>query len=126
MRKLVILLTVFAALFCLVSCNKKEDNKNQESSAVMGDTISGEPYGDGVSLPETYTFTGQVLSVEDGRMLVSPDEENSAISPQVYVNTSQFPSLEIKKGDKVSIVFNGQVAQSFPPQIFAVISITKE
>ena len=127
MRKIFILLFVLAVLFIFTSCNKTETSKNWESSATSANTATSEPYeDDNVSVPDTHTFTGRVLSIEDGMILVQNFEENSAISPQVYVNISRFPELELKKGDKVRVVFNGQVAQSYPPQILGVISITKE
>ncbi len=127
MRKIFILLFILALLFIFTSCNKTEASKNGESSATSGSATVSEPYeDDSVSVPNTHTFTGRVLSIEDGMILVHNNEENSAISPQVYVNASQFPELELKKGDMVRVVFNGQVAQSYPPQILGVISITKE
>ena len=59
-------------------------------------------------------------------ILVAPDKQNSALSPEVFVNVSQFSELNFEKGDRVKVVFNGQVAQSFPPQILGVIDIVIE
>lgn len=98
------------------ACDKQNTNSNQETDAATNN----------VSIPDEHFFTGEIISVEKGMILVSPDEENSAISPQVFVNISQFNDMTFEKGDRVRVIYNGQVAQSFPPQILGVISIIKE
>ncbi len=122
MKKVILIFSLIALILILAACSTdRQDDTNTNTSS---QTVSGNESD--VYVPDTHTFTGRVLSIEDGMILVHNDEENSAISPQVYVNVSQFPELELKKGDKVRVVFNGQVAQSYPPQILGVISITKE
>ena len=121
MKKIVlILLTISLLVFC-VACGVQEEIQNQENFAASAPSSSENSSTPVV--PDTHTFTGEVLSVEKGMILVSPDEENSAISPQIFVNISQFNDMTFEKGDRVRVTFNGQVAQSFPPQILGVINI---
>ncbi len=117
---------IFAFFLCaliictFVACKKEqnEETKYDTSAPLHSGNISNN------IIPDIHIVTGEVLSVEKGMILVSPDEQNSAISPEVFVNVSQFSKLKFEKGDRVKVVFNGQVAQSFPPQILGVIEIT--
>lgn len=127
MRKAVFLLALLL-VFCVFSgC---ENEKTPESQGVNGgyfyeSNSSNEQENEGTLVPDSNTFTGVVLAVEKGMILVSPDEENSAISPQVYVNISRFSDMSFEVGDRIEVTFNGQVAQSFPPQILGVIDINR-
>ena len=124
MKKIVLILLCFILLICCMACGAKVENQkpdNFEASVPTDNQESSTPI-----IPNAHTFTGEVLSIEKGMILVAPKELNSAISPEVYVNTSQFSELKFKKGDTVTITFNGQVAQSFPPQILGVIDIVIE
>ena len=122
MKKIISLFLVLLLIFSLSACGKTEENSTNTQSTSQ--TVSEEK--DNVSVPDTYTFTGQIVDIEGEMILVETDEQNSAISPQVYVNVSQFKNLGFKKGDKVRVVFNGQVAQSYPPQILGVKDIKIE
>ncbi len=118
MRILVFLLcTLLICTFVACKKDQNEEIKYDAASPSHSDNSSS------TIIPDTHIVTGEVLSVEKGMILVSPDEQNSAISPEVFVNISQFSDIELKKGDRVKVVFNGQVAQSFPPQILGVIDI---
>ncbi len=114
-----ILSIIVCALFVLsfVACGKKNNE------ATKCDTSTPASNTESTVIPDTHTFTGEVLSVEMGMILVAPDEQNSAISPEVFVNVSQFSEIKFEKGNRVKVIFNGQVAQSFPPQILGVINI---
>ncbi len=127
MKKIISLLLVISIIFLFVSCSEVEKEENQSDVSQSADTSNNDSYpASGGVIPDRHIFTGEILSVEKGMILVSPDEQNSAISPQVFVNVSQFSDIEFKKGERVRVIFNGQVAQSYPPQILGVISITKE
>ncbi len=127
MKKAILFLLIISIIFLFVSCKNAEEKENRSDISQSSDSSTGEsrPASGGI-IPDSHVFTGEILSVEKGMILVSPDELNSAISPQVFVNVSQFSDIEFKKGERVRVVFNGQVAQSYPPQILGVISITKE
>lgn len=120
MKRILVLLLCVVLMCTFVAC-KKEQNAEMKYDAAAPSQSDNTP---STIIPDTHTVTGEVLSVEKGMILVAPDEKNSAISPEVFVNVSQFSDIEFKKGDRVKVVFNGQVAQSFPPQILGVIEIT--
>lgn len=112
---------ICAVLICtFIACKNEQKEESKYDSSASSQTVNATD----TEIPDTHTFIGEVLSVEKSMILVSPDEQNSAISPEVFVNVSQFPKIEFKKGDRVKVLFNGQVAQSFPPQILGVIDIT--
>lgn len=123
-RILAIFLSVFVA-FSLLGCSKtqKVGENEDKNSSVAASIEDKTPEKETSSIPDVHAFTGEILAVEKGMVLVSPDEQNSAISPQVYVNVSQFSDYDFNIGDKIKVTFNGQVAQSFPPQILGVINI---
>lgn len=123
MKKCVFALIFVCLLLLLVSCGQKSEStaNNTSSNTSVAVPSSNKDHEDIVS--NAISFTGEILSVENGSIMVAPDEENSAISPKVVVNTSQFPNKEFCVGDKVRVIYNGQVAQSFPPQIFGVTAI---
>lgn len=123
-RVLAIFLSIFVA-FSLFGCSgaQKTGESEDKNSSVAASIEDKTPEKETSSIPDVHAFTGEILAVEKGMVLVSPDEQNSAISPQVYVNISQFSDYSFNVGDKIKVTFNGQVAQSFPPQILGVINI---
>jgi len=123
-RVLAIFLSIFVA-FSLFGCSgaQKTGESEDKNSSVAASIEDKTPEKETSSIPDVHAFTGEILAVEKGMVLVSPDEQNSAISPQVYVNVSQFSDYDFNIGDKIKVTFNGQVAQSFPPQILGVINI---
>ena len=119
MKRILVFLFCALLICTFIACKKEQNEEYKYDSSASSQTVDGGNF----IIPDTHTFTGEVLSLEKGMILVAPDEQNSAISPEVFVNVSQFPEREFKKGDRVKVVFNGQVAQSFPPQILGVIDI---
>lgn len=67
-------------------------------------------------------FNAQVLEVKEKSIIVKPDAESdefkSADMFSVAVNFEDIP--KIKKGDKIRIVYNGKIAESYPAQISAL------
>lgn len=124
MKKTVLILFSILLLICCAACGVHGESQKQDNFEVSAPSQSGN--SESTIIPDTHTIKGEILSVEKGTILVAPDEQNSAISPEVYVNVSQFSELQFKKGDTVTVTFNGQVAQSFPPQILGVIDIIIE
>lgn len=122
MKKILSFLLCTLLICTFAACKSEQAAETKYDTAAPSQSDSTES----TVIPDTHTFTGEVLSVEEGMILVSPDELNSAISPEVFVNISQFQELKFQKGDRVKVVFNGQVAQSFPPQILGVINISIE
>ena len=90
-------------------------------------TASGE-YTTTVAPGENPFFNATVLEVNERNILVEPlegeDERRSA--SQIYVSTdviSTIPVPELKKGDEVRIVYNGEIQETYPAQISKVFAI---
>ena len=73
-------------------------------------------------------FNAKILEVNENNILVEPlkgeIERNSA--SKIYVSTdviSENPVPELKKGDKVRIVYNGEIQEIFPARISKVFAI---
>ncbi len=76
-----------------------------------------------------YTFNAKVLEVNDNNILVEPfeGEDERRSSSQIYVSTDikgDKPLPEIKKGSYVTIVYDGQIQETYPANIINVYSIT--
>lgn len=130
--------------------NLESDNQKRYTAVLefeIADTPSAEPVStsDPSVQPETPTangdysttavapgenpfFNAKVLEVNEKNILVEPfegeDERRSA--SQIYVSTdviSTIPVPELKKGDEVRIVYNGEIQETFPAQISKVFAI---
>lgn len=92
-------------------------------------TVNGENMTTTVVAPgENPFFNATVLEVNEKNILVEPfegeDERRSA--SQIYVSTdviSTNPVPEIKKGDEIRIIYNGEIQETFPAQISKVFAI---
>lgn len=98
---IVVVLLVAAGIFAICYCN---------------DTENANP-----------TFTGVVLETEP-KLLVRPDADTREINScdKIYVSTSLIsnnPLPELKVGQKIKIVYNGEIAESYPAQIINVFAI---
>lgn len=74
------------------------------------------------------SFEAKVLQVNENSLLVKPfegeNERNSA--DKIYISTdviSTIPVPEIKKGDTVTVVYNGEIQETYPAQINKVFAI---
>ena len=105
--------------FCVVK--KAEENTPETTTAVIVDASGNlNPY-----------FNAKVLEVKKNNILVEPlegeAERNSA--SQIYVSTdviSTIPVPDLKKGDTVRIVYNGEIQETFPAQISKVFAIYEQ
>ena len=71
-------------------------------------------------------FEAEVIDVYDGSILVSPvsDSDEAMSADLISVKTSGIKDLpNIEKGDVVRIKHSGEVAESYPAQIFEVYKI---
>lgn len=91
-------------------------------------TANGEHTTTTVAPGENPFFNATVLEVNGRNILVEPfegeDERRSA--SQIYVSTdviSTIPVPELKKGDEIRIVYNGEIQETFPAQISKVFAI---
>ena len=108
MKKIISLLLSLLCLFTLVSCTKNNDEKPQNEE-------------------NDIYFVGRVTQTYDiGCMLEVTDLGNFGqlpIGSPVQLNTSVDNCPEYTLGDYLKVVFDGTVAESYPPQILYVTSI---
>lgn len=75
-------------------------------------------------------FSGTVLEVRDGSLLVEADEGESvrqssdvfSVSTDVQLKDS---TTDFAVGDRICVYFDGQIAESYPAQIHKVYAFTK-
>lgn len=88
------------------------------TAAIMVDTLENlNPY-----------FDAKVLEVNEKNILVEPleGEDEFRSASQIYVSTdviSKIPVPELKKGDTVRIIYNGEIQETYPAQISKVFAI---
>ena len=102
MKKLAVWLLSLICLFALISCGAKKE-KN--------DVLN--PY-----------FTGKVLEIYENSCLVEVTDTgngNFFVGEKVVVHTDASNSPEYAVDDSLTISFDGKVALSYPPQIFATL-----
>ncbi|MBQ5765567.1 MAG: DUF3221 domain-containing protein [Clostridia bacterium] len=73
------------------------------------------------------SFTATVLETEP-KLLVTPDADTNEAksSDKIYVSTnliSKNPLPELSVGQKIKIVYSGEIAESYPAQIINVFAI---
>lgn len=93
--------------------------ENTTTSVIVGYAENVNPY-----------FNAKVLEVNEKNILVEPlkgeIERNSA--SKIYVSTdviSGNPVPELKKGDEVRIIYNGEIMETYPAQIADVFTIIR-
>ena len=108
MKKFFVLFLVFCCLMALISC-----------SAELSDS------GKDILNPH---FTGEVLErYEKSCLLKITDIGNTplAVGDKVVVSTNIQNCPEYAVGDSLIVVFNGEIAKSYPPQILNPTIISK-
>lgn len=111
---------IVALLLLLCGCadasaEKGAENPSGENSAI--EEISSEA--------SEYTFYATVLETESvfGGILVEAEDEG--IASPVVVHSEAMPSLSV--GDRIRVEYSGQIALSYPGQIFgAKVSLVTE
>ena len=102
MKRFIFAILILTCIGALVACNSGDDMN---------------PY-----------FTGKVIEVyEKGCLLEVTDVGNGhfAVGGKVRVNTNILTCPEYGVGDFLRISFDGKVAESYPPQVTRVFSVTK-
>ena len=112
LKAAVLLLT---ALLSGILCGCASSSEDKESSLHAAAEVSSE-YENSSAGEETTVFYAIVSETESdfGGILVLP--ENPEMSSPLVVHSSDMPTLE--KGDRIRVEFGGQIALSYPGQIF--------
>lgn len=112
-----------------VRYNKKQsdlsENQVNEIKAILNKYVEETPSAKPNRNPN---FNAQVLEVKEKYILVKPyentDEIKSADKISVSLNViSTIPTPNLKVGDNVRIVYNGELAETYPAQILKVFAI---
>lgn len=75
---------------------------------------------------EVVIFSATVIEAKDDMLLVEPDKNTAEIksSDKIYVNIPD-GAEEFKKGDSITIAYDGQIQETYPAQINGVYYIEK-
>lgn len=73
-------------------------------------------------------FNAEVLEVDDKSILVKPDADSEEIKSADKISVSldfisTIPHPSFKAGDRVQVIYNGEIAESYPAQIHDVFAI---
>jgi len=110
MRKKGNLLALLAALVCLlVACGER-------TTGTAANNGAGQPSGE----PE-YDYTGYIVDIRDGRILVTGSEEmdfsaNGGASHYYEAIWFQYAGSEVDIGQQVRVWSDGAIAESYPAQ----------
>lgn len=116
MKKTISVILIFLLIFTLVSCSK-DKAQNQEVVDKSGDTddYGGEPVS---------AFSGIIIEISDNSILVEPDaESNEAKSADKISVALNDIELNAKVGDRVAVMYEGGIAESYPAQISGTVSV---
>ncbi len=106
MKRIIAVVLIFICVFSFTSCQPKNEGK---------DIL--EPH-----------FTGRVVEKYEKSCLVEVTDIGNghlAVGDKVVVSTDVKNCPQFDTDDLLIIVFDGMVAETYPPQIFHVSSITK-
>ena len=116
MKKRYILLGLFALALFLGGCETKSDNRDQNDLPASAETNT-------VTMEATVTEVGE-------RLLVEVTKSEYTCGPHVVLindgtviedtNGNAISSESLQVGDKLTILYSGQVMLSYPPQIVAL------
>ena len=121
MKKFAVLIYILAVI--LVGCSK--DIPRHEAVDDFADvTIIDSDTG---AFP---SFTATVIEVNDGSMLVAPDEGTNAraSSDMIYVSTKVSGSgkvCDMTEGERICVYYDGSIAETYPAQISGTVAIHK-
>lgn len=114
------------------------DNNTNTDTDNNTDNNAGDVNPDNPVVEEEYTFTAKVLETEGG-LMISPDEETNEIksSDKIVVHTTNTKFFDkngkeitidkLQVGDPISVVYGGEIMESYPAQIGAVsITLTED
>lgn len=102
------------SLVCLAGCvSTVADSKiPSESQSAAADVLPEEELGENVFVAEV-----TALETDFGGILVKPTDP--ALGGELVVHASKLPPLAI--GDKVKVEHSGQIALSYPGQVFGAV-----
>lgn len=107
-----LILVLFCITVMLTACQAESPNPSDNSSGTPVDQ---------------YHFSGRVIETYGKSCLVEVTDagnQHFKLGDQLVIHTDVENCPEYSKGDSLKIVFDGMVAESYPPQILKVFEIT--
>lgn len=119
--------------------SNNNDSGTDDSTDSNTDTNIGDVNPDNPQAEEEYTFTAKILETENG-LLISPGEDTneSKSSDKIVAHTTDDTKFydkngneisidKLEVGDRISVVYNGVIMESYPAQIRAIsITLTED
>ncbi len=101
---------VVALVGSLAACvsSSAENGSSQEATA----NVSSEPDSD-----KMFYATVTALTTDFGGILVRP--ESTVLPNELVVHAAELPKLSV--GDRIKVVHDGQIALSYPGQVFGAV-----
>lgn len=99
---------------------------SEEEKLLLNEYLSTD--SEGKDIIEKAYFYGRVLEIYDGSCLLTVTDTGNqqfGLDNKVVVHTNIEDCPEIAVGDYLRVVFDGRVAESYPPQIFSPTAIEK-
>ena len=116
MKKVISLILVLIVIFFLVSCARDEKNRGEISDKAGDmDDYGGEPVS---------AFSGIIIEIGDNWILVEPDAESNEAKSADRISVSLNDiAIDAKIGDRVAILYEGGIAESYPAQIHGTVAV---
>ena len=106
-----LLLVLFCITVMLTACQAESPNPSESNNNSL----------------DQYHFSGRVIETYGKSCLVEVTDagnQHFKLGDQLVIHTDVENCPEYSKGDSLKIVFDGMVAESYPPQILKVFEIT--
>jgi len=137
MKKYFALILALILLFSLVSCIENENDNfksnydftdSDDSDSSSDDSKSNEALNkDDETKPEEYYFTAKIRNKSDSSMLLEVlDVGHSGLAANTLASIGvkeEYPNCNV--GDRILVVFDGMIQESYPCQLPNVYSVTK-
>lgn len=110
MKRYFVLALAFVMIFAFVGC---------------GEATTEFVHDSGVGVP--FMLEGEVLSISNSSITLKSEQHDRIVISTNFVEGFGYKSdiSSIAVGDRVRVLYDGKVAESYPPQILSVYSINK-
>jgi len=137
MKKYFALILALILLFSLVSCIENENDNfksnydftdSDDSDSSSDDSKSNEALNkDDETKPEEYYFTAKIRNKSDSSMLLAVSDVVQSrpvdLAYSSFTLIEEYPNCNV--GDRILVVFDGMIQESYPCQLPNVYSVTK-
>ena len=116
MKKFILVILAVVLAFSVAACSSGDiSNDEITDKAGSSDDYGGEPVS---------AFSGIIIEIGDNSILIEPDEESNEAKSSDRISLSlEDVEINAKVGDRVAVLYKGQIAESDPAWINDVISV---